>query len=247
MSDVISSRSNPTVVAVRRLAENRPEDRCLLEGPILVGDAIEAGVVLESLFVIDGDTAGLALAERAGVQATLVTADVLTKLSTTETPQSPVAVARVPVASLDVDRPLLVLWEVADPGNAGTLIRTAAAFGFQVAVVGGADPWAPKCVRAGAGGHFRTPIARVDAPAGIGLMRDWHPVATVPRGGREPATLAGLERPAIIVGNEAHGLPEEVVAASTTVTIPMHSSTESINAAQAGAVLMWEWSRTPAG
>ncbi len=133
---------------------------------------------------------------------------------------------------------------VTDPGNAGTLIRTAAALGFDLAFPAGAvDIWSPKVLRAGAGAHFSTTISTgepIDPSIGT--------IATVVRGGLPLPDLAGrleaTRRWAILIGEEAGGLEaRQVEAADLTVTIPMAGEVESLNAAVAGAIVAYEVGR----
>ncbi len=245
--DPISSRANPVIVSASRLGRNRPEGVCLVEGPVACQDAVVGGAIFDRIFVVEGDVRGIAIAGSAGLAPTMVTPGVLAKVATTDSPQSPIAIVRIADSDLEQDEPVLVLWELADPGNVGTLIRTAAAFGLQVLVVGGADPWASKCMRSASGGHFRTPVIRADVMRAHDLLAPWDWFASVPRGGDAPSVLGGSGSPAIMIGNETHGLPAAVVEAAHLVSIPMVDTTESLNAAQAGAVLMWEWSRITAG
>jgi TrmH family RNA methyltransferase len=132
---------------------------------------------------------------------------------------------------------------LADPGNVGTLIRTAAAFGWDFGHSSGtADPWAPKVLRAGAGGHFRVTIGAVGSVEELddaGLTT----VATVVSGGAAPDAL-GSGRFAVLVGEEAAGLPDDVVAeAALRVTVPMPGGMESLNAAIAAAIVIYELSK----
>ena len=124
--------------------------------------------------------------------------------------------------------------------NVGTLIRCAAAFGLGFAAgPETADPWAPKVLRAAAGGHFRTGVARV---GGLAELRTGgrRLAATVARGGMPPAALAAGSV-AVLVGDEARGLPAGVVAACDfSLTIPMPGGAESLNAAVAGAIVAYE-------
>ena len=115
-------------------------------------------------------------------------------------------------------------WEISDPGNAGTIIRTAAAFGFQVlATAGSVDLWAPKVIRSAVGGHFRTPvIENVAADLAefdrVGLV----PLATASDGvdiGK--VDLSDALPVAFIVGNEAHGLPDTLTSRATTIALSM--------------------------
>ena len=128
----------------------------------------------------------------------------------------------------------LALWHVADPGNVGTLLRAADAFGAGVALSGGcADPTGPKALRASAGAIFRVPLAGFDDV-------DGRKVALVPRGGR-PLTEADLGRPLVLLlGAEREGLPEELVATCDKVTIEQPGAAESLNVAMAGAIALYE-------
>jgi len=223
--------------------------RALLEGPHLLDEARQAGVQVERVFALADDAASAAAARACGAELVVVEERVLRRLATTEHPQSPVAVMVIPSAGPLPAGYLLVAWEVRDPGNVGTLLRSAAAFGLGFAFgPGTADPWAPKVVRAAAGGHFRAGAAQVkelDDLRGGGRLG----VATVARGGRPPWALPAGPL-AILVGDEARGLAPEVVAAcDLAVTIPMPGGTESLNAAMAGAIMAYEVSRkgSPAG
>ena len=209
--------------------------RTLLEGPHLVGEAIAAGVVPETIFALDEDASRWA---SSGAEVLSVTPEVLEKIATTETPQSPVAVVAIPDAALPAAGSVLVAWGVSDPGNAGTLIRTAAAFGFAYAAgPDTADTWSPKVLRAGAGAHFRAPIVQIES---LDDLAGRTPVATVPTGGVAPRDLPQGDL-AILVGDEANGLPAAVIdGAELQVTIPMPGGTESLNAAVAGAIVAYE-------
>ncbi|HDL49715.1 MAG TPA: RNA methyltransferase, partial [Actinobacteria bacterium] len=187
------------------------------------------------MFALVGDPVAEELSE-----VVYVSAEVLERLAPTQHPRGPVAVMAVP-PSTGVSRSCLLPWGIGDPGNMGTLIRSAAAFGMDVAVDSSStDPWSPKALRAAAGGHFRTTIEREATPQGL-QARGFTTVAAVPRAGIDPAKLADEDRIAIIVGPEAHGLPDHVVAVSDLlVTIPMPGGMESLNAGIAGAILAYE-------
>ena len=131
----------------------------------------------------------------------------------------------------------LALWRVADPGNVGTLLRTADAFGAAVALSGGcADPVGPRALRASAGAVFRVPIVDwVAAPA--------RRVALVAHGGASLESVA-LEPPlTFLLGAEREGLPHDLVAQSQTITIVLPGAAESLNVAAAGAIALYELSR----
>jgi TrmH family RNA methyltransferase len=209
----------------------------LLEGPHLVEEAVKAGAPLVEIFGLAEDSASARWAQSAEVELVVVGEEALRRLSSTQTPQSPVAVMQIPELPLDPGRSVLVAWQIADPGNLGSMIRTAAAFGLDVGVMAGSvDPWSPKVLRAASGGHFQTGIdSKVDLDALQAIK-----VATVLSGGTSPRSLpAG--RLALLIGSEAHGLPDEVVdTADVRVTIPMAGPTESLNAAIAAAILAYE-------
>lgn len=236
---MIESPRNPEVQAVVRLHRRRGRmeaGRALLEGPMLVGEAVANGFPIGAIYGLEDDEVGRSLAAAAGVTYTPVSFGVMAKLSTTEEPQSPVAVLPIPAPPAIPAGRLIVAWGVGDPGNCGSLIRTAAALshGF-VTGPGTADPWSPKVLRAGAGGHFRTAMAqagRVEEIRSGGRIL----VATVVQGGAAPGPLPADA--AILVGSEPHGLPAEIAdAADLRVTIPMASGAESLNAAVAGAIV----------
>lgn len=167
-------------------------------------------------------------------------------MATTTHPQGIVAVARWrPLETVPNDaRRVLVLAGVADPGNVGTLVRSAAAAGWDAVVVaGGCDPTNPKALRASAGGVFRIPVVRLRDAAGAlaGLAAAgftlWGAAA---RGGVAPTDVTRPERLALVIGGEAHGLPPGVAdVCDLTVTIPLGGEVESLNAAAAGAVLLF--------
>jgi len=239
---LITSTGNPRVKEIRKLArarERKAVGLTLLEGPHLAEAAVAAGAGITEVWVEEGDREGAGLAARAGLVPTIVSSEVLRAIATTENPRGPVATmsvpSLVPVSGVDT----VVLWNIGDPGNAGTLIRSAAAFGWQVAMgPDSIDVWAPKVLRAGAGAHFSVRIAGIadlDELRAAGLTV----IAGAARGGHDPATVD--RRPiALLIGSEPHGLPEAIVATvDEVVTIETAGSVESLNAAVAGSILMW--------
>jgi len=233
MEPVLTHRAKTVVDAARlhRAVERRARGSTLVEGPDLLRDVLEAGAEVTQIFDtpstgqwdIDPSTAYHAVDRPA-----------LERLAGTKTPRGPVAVVRIPVEWLDRDRDLLVSAGVSDPGNVGTMIRTAAAFGWGFAYLPGtADPWSPKTIRAGAGGQFQTPVSRIGSLAEIG---EWTTVATVVGGG-DPLTSIRAPRGALLIGAEASGLDPALVASTDrVVTIPTTGATESLNAAVAAGI-----------
>ncbi|MFV9672052.1 MAG: TrmH family RNA methyltransferase [Acidimicrobiia bacterium] len=237
----IESTTNQRVKAVRRLhrgRERQKTDRTLLEGPKLIEAALDAGVVPLEVYTVDGG----AIVDRcsaAGSEVIETSRMVLEAIATTVEPQDPVAVIGIPEPRpLGVER-VVVLVEIADPGNLGTLIRSAAALGWQVALLGGVDPWSPKVLRSGAGAHFTQVPARIGDFSEIASL-GFTTIATIVDGGRAPNNIESESPLALLIGNEAHGLPAEMVSAcDLTMTIPMTGETESLNAAVSGAIAMY--------
>jgi TrmH family RNA methyltransferase len=231
----------------------------LVEGPHAVSEALaSAQHRVEELFVTDHaadrDVDILRAADGAGIRITEVGDRVAAALSDTVTPQGLVAVVRRSTVSLSEvaarqPRLVVVLTDVADPGNAGTVIRTADAAGADAVVIAGhgVDPFNPKCVRAAAGSLFHLPVvAHADSASASDLLRaaGLRTVATVLGADHDlyDAAAAGdLDGPtAWLFGNEAHGVPAEVAAgADLTVSIPIYGQAESLNLATAAAVCLY--------
>lgn len=243
MEPVRNHRNRLVVDAARlhRARARRERRQTLLAGSALVSDALAAGCHCAILFSAPNDEDAARMAAEHGLRLVLVDDRALRRLAGTETPRGPVAVVEIPAESLDPTGDVLVSWGVSDPGNAGTLIRTAAAFGwFYAYAPGSADPWGPKTLRAGAGGQFQTGIKSIENLEDLGSL---HTVAAVARGGDPPAEVPA--RPtAVLIGEEAAGLPPDVIAAcAQRVTIPTPGTTESLNAAIAAGIVIYELSR----
>ena len=169
---------------------------------------------------------------------------VLAKVGSVVTPQGVMATARIPEIAPVANGDFAVeLAGVADPGNAGTIVRTAVAAGAQAVVFSpeSVDPWNPKAVRASAGALFRVPLAET-GPKGERVGADPH------RG--DPYDQADLTGPlTLVVGNEAHGLDQldQSAAIDRWVSIPTAESVESLNVAAATAILCFEIARQRRG
>jgi TrmH family RNA methyltransferase len=248
---------------LRRLSRSRADRAAagsfVVDGPTLIRDALAADVELEGIWVEDGLHVELVRdAEALGVTVHVVPRNGVARyrLSDVVTPQGVVGLARQRSATLDevLERDLLVvLAGVSDPGNAGTLLRSAEATGAGAVLFcdGSVDPFSPKCVRASAGSIFHVPVVSTGGPAEVlerigaaGARR----LATSAHAGDayDDVDLTGAT--AFVLGSEAHGLPaglDHVVDAS--VHIPMAGRTESLNVAIAGSVLLFETARQRRG
>lgn len=242
MDATITSFTNPLIKRIKRLHRGRGRREAghtLVEGPAVFAEMVVAGVVPEAIIATMSDEATMDLCESRGWTPSLVTTEVLLSAGDAEHPQSPVAVIRIPDRVAIRGRDTLILDDIADPGNVGTMIRSAAAFGWDVCISGStADPWSPKVVRAGVGSHFGMYISSSNDPMADAHDTGLELVATVVAGGGDP--VRGDRRIALLIGSEAHGLSvEDTAKADRTVTLSMPGEAESLNAAVAASILMY--------
>ena len=226
----------------------------MVEGAELVRTAWAAGAVPESIYVAaegagDPDVAEVAsMAEAAGVRVYELAPGVIGKVADTVTPQPMMAVfamVDVPLSSVAGRADLVVvLHDVRDPGNAGTVLRSADAAGAGAVVfsAGTVDPYNPKTVRASAGSLFHVPVvveadtvAVLESLAGHGFRR----LGAVVRDGQDYVSVDWGQRTALVLGNEAAGLPGDLPL-DGQVAIPMAGRAESLNVGVACAVLCFE-------
>lgn len=246
----ITSRQNPLVARLRKLGNDkktrRQEGVFLCEGTKLVGEALSWKAGVETLVVAEGIALPGELPDE--VRVVEVPADLLKAVSTVDTPQGMLAVCRAP--DLTPPRTLepglyLVLDGVQDPGNVGTVWRTADAFGAEGVFLlpGCAEPFSPKTVRSTMGACFRLPVWETgleDLTAllgGAGLPL----YATALREDTADLRSVRLDRAAVVIGSEGRGVSQAVLdACALTLKIPMRDRCESLNAAVAASVVLWE-------
>lgn len=231
----------------------------MVEGRKSLHDALAGGATVETVYLdrsaADESEVGVSgAAAAAGAELVEVQPGVLSRACDTVSPQPVAATVRmldVDLAELVGDRPsfVAVLVGIGDPGNAGSLLRSVAAAGRGAVVLsaGCVDLYNPKTVRASAGAIFRLPVCTGATREEIVAQlrgRAFRVLAAVATDGI-PYTDADLSGPvALLLGNEAHGLPVELVrAADAAVTIPIEEGTESLGVAAAGAVLCFEAAR----
>lgn len=225
---MITSRDNETLKLVRKLlGQRKHRDETGLfaaEGEDLVEAASGAGI--EPVHVL--------------VAGETVEEELLARVSTLPHLARAIGVYRRADLPTGMRSTCLALWRLSDPGNVGTLLRTADAFGASVALSEGcADPTSPKALRASAGAVFRTPVVPWDARPG-------RCVALVAHGGA-PLSEAELTPPVtLLVGAERAGLPDEQVTQCHKATIAVADGAESLNVAAAGAIALYEASRAGA-
>lgn len=252
----LASRDNPRVKRWTRLAQDaryrREEKRALIEGPHLLAAALEHGLKPIALLTTEGAGAEIAaLVARSGVKPVMLTERVLRGIVDAESPPGVAAEIALPGMAARGVRRAVFLEGVQDPGNVGAIIRSAAAFGIDQVVLDRAcaDPWSPRALRAGMGGHFALAIEQ-HAELGPVLSAFGGTIAcAVPSGGMplRQTQLAG--KIGWVFGGEGAGLtPETLGRASVKVAIPMAVGTESLNVAAAAAICLYElFSRPGAG
>ena len=235
------------------------EGVCVLEGPDLVEAALTAGCEFEAIYVDNTSATApsiaalLSNAERAGVRVFGLSPDVLAQVADAKTPQPVAAVVRLPLsdlASVAVTSFVLVLHDLRDPGNVGTIIRSADAAGVEAVVLTGqsVDPFNPKTLRATAGSVFHVPVVvcSLDEAFAHFAVRGARTLATVVHGGVALRDVDFEPPTAVVIGNEAEGLSDAVIErCDGAVSIPMVGRGESLNAGVAASLIAFEalWQR----
>jgi len=235
-----------------RTKGGRLEQGCFTaEGLTLLREALEAGCRPEGVYVTEAGLAVLGpLAASLAGRLFVVAPRDMQRLSDVESPPGVLAVYRAALASpedvLGAGAPALVLGGVADPGNAGTLLRSADIFGFSAAIFddGAVEPYNPKVVRATMGAIFRLRLAVGDAGAlgGQGRRRGYALVVADPSGSPLPEFIFP-SKSLIVVGHERHGAGAWLEHADHVVAIPQHGVGQSLNAAVAGSIIMYAFSQ----
>ncbi len=249
---LITSSSNERIKHARRVREGRERDLIFVEGERLVAECVSSGLPLHACFTAATPSAAQhALLERISCPVFQLSESVLESLSDTTSTQGIIVIAERPWPALDQlfasPVPLILgLDRIQDPGNLGTLVRTAESAGASgiFSFAGSADAFSPKTLRSSMGSAFRLPI--LPDVSGLGTIETCHSrgLKTVVATGeadllhydydwRQPTLL--------ILGNEGRGAsPEIMQACDARVRIPLHSPVESLNVAAAGAAILFE-------
>ena len=253
----LSQRRTALLARLRVRRQRERERLVLVEGVRAVTEALDAGVRARFAVVSErlvATPAGRALGDRLREAATEVeTVDVasFSDIASTESPQGVLIVCEQEEADLNAlvvtEGPLLVLDALQDPGNVGTLIRSAVAFGFAgvIALDGATDPWGAKVVRASAGTVVRAAVVRAQAADAIVALRGaGRAILVASADGGSLAEVSERGSVALVIGNEGAGVRDEVRAeADASISIRMHGPVESLNAGIAGSILMHELTR----
>lgn len=243
--------------AVQRMKElktargRRREGLFLVEGEVMIREAVSCGLKLIEVIGEDKYEAFLAELEQNGVKCCLAPRSLIESIAETQTPQGVCAAFEMP-AALEVNRlpnRIVALDGVQDPGNVGTIWRTADAAGFQGVLLGAgsADPLSPKVQRAAMGSGFRIPFAKTEClpDALISLKKRGYRVFASDLSGSDFYARGECgEKFVLVIGNEARGISDEVrSAADVLVKLPMRGGAESLNAAVAAGIMMYELMR----
>lgn len=241
----ITSRKNPYLQQVKKLLSSRKEREStglfVADGTKLLAEAVRYFPGLDTVILSDGVEAELP----DYVRALRVPEDVMESISPMAAPQGAVFVCRLPEKKAFVpSAPMLLLDGIQDPGNLGTILRTADALNVQVALLEGcADPYSHKVVRASMGAVLRRDVVQTTwAEAKAALTAAGIPVAVTALSDRASDIRdADVEKMAVVIGSEGQGVRKEVLqSADAELIIPMNAHCESLNAAIAAAIVAWE-------
>ena len=249
----ITSRTNPLITHIRKLANDRKyrrgQGQMVCEGPKMLAEALKWGAEIQVLVYQEGYEPPAGLPK--SVRLVQVPADLLKSVAPTETPQKVLFLCAIPGKALPKilsGSRYLVLDGLQDSGNVGTIWRTADAFGADglILLPGCADPWSPKTLRSTMGACFRLPLWE-GGLEGLKALLDKEGIplyATALREDTADIRDMDLSRAAVVIGSEGKGVSEAVLDASArTIKIPMTEKCESLNAASAGTVVLWQMSQ----
>lgn len=241
----ITSRKNPYLQQVKKLISSRKERESaglfVADGTKLLQEAVRFWPGLDTVILSDGVHADLP----DHVRVLRVPEDVMASVSPMATPQGAVFVCRLPEKATFVpSAPMLLLDGIQDPGNLGTILRTADAMNVRVALLEGcADPYSHKVVRASMGAVFRNQVVQTTwAQAHQSLHQAGIPIAvTALSETASDIRRAQVQTMAVVIGSEGQGVRREILeAADNQLIIPMNAHCESLNAAIAASIVMWQ-------
>lgn len=241
----ITSRKNPLLQQVRKLLSSRQERKktglFVADGTKLLQEAIHWHCGLQTVILSDGVDAEVPDT----VSVVRVPADVMESVSPMQSPQGALFICRLPEETAFCPTPgMLLLDGIQDPGNLGTILRTADALNVPVALLEGcADPYNHKTVRASMGAVFRCPVIQTTWQQAEGACKAAGiPVAvTALTEGATDIRQTALKKMAVVIGSEGQGVRSEILeSAANSLIIPMNPHCESLNAAIAAAIVMWQ-------
>ena len=249
MEERISSRKNPLLQQVKKLLSSRAERRktglFVADGTKLLEEAVKYWSGLQTVILTDG----VEIQVPDHVRVVRVPEDVMASISPMEAPQGALFLGKLPEQQEFVPKKgMLILDGVQDPGNIGTILRTADAMDVPVVLLEGcADPWSWKVIRSTMGAAFRTPVVQASWEEVLGKCREAGiPIGVTALSDRAvDIRSARLSDMALVIGSEGRGVRKEVLEnADHELIIPMNPHCESLNAAIEAAIVMWEIKRS---
>ena len=240
----ITSAQNNKIKNANKLKKKKDRDKtglALIEGVHLIEEAYQSGLVIEQLFVVDPSRTDSSLIEYAN-ETFEINLKVAESLSGTVTPQGFFAVIKKPDYDVTTAKQVLLIDRIQDPGNLGTLIRTADAAGIDLIVMekGTADPYQDKVLRASQGSVFHIPVISESLQSYINTFNG--PVyGTALDNAVSFKEIEAQETFALILGNEGEGVDPALLEHTTqNITIPIYGQAESLNVAIAGSILLYQ-------
>ena len=245
MEERISSRKNPLLQQVKKLLSSRSERRkqglFVADGTKLLEEAVKYWPGLQTVILSDGVEAQVP----DHVRVVRVPEDVMASISPMEAPQGALFLGKLPEQQEFVPKKgMLILDGVQDPGNIGTILRTADAMDVPVVLLEGcADPWSWKVIRSTMGAAFRTPVVQASWEEVLEKCREAGiPIGVTALSDRAvDIRTADLSAMALVIGSEGQGVRKEILeSADAELIIPMNPHCESLNAAVAATIVMWQ-------
>jgi len=248
----LTSRNNDIVRRAKALHARKgrlEQGLQLLEGEKIVREAIHSGIPLADVFVLEGKESFLEELAHTDARVSIVSSSVMEAIADVKTPQWVCATAPFQEAPLPHSAPvglIAALDCVQDPGNLGTIIRTADAMGAVGVLLGDgcADPYSPKVIRSAMGSTFHIPIWRGNLPNALKTLRDDGFICICGDLQGDTVLPQPKDRCVIVIGNEGHGVSDETAALCHRYCLPMYGQAESLNASIAAALLLYEVART---
>ncbi|MBQ3183104.1 MAG: RNA methyltransferase [Clostridia bacterium] len=251
--EIITSRNNKTIIEASKLKDKKHRERTGLycfEGRKLFEEALLSGIGITAVFVRrDRYAENKILLDRTDATIYTVSESVYEKLTEDKAPDGIFAVAKKPEGFPEIKGRCFILSEVRDPGNIGTCIRSARAFGIDTLILHNcADTYSPKVIRSTMGAFFRQNMICTEDISSILLTLTDKGYRILPTAlSSKSISLVDIEineKTVFIVGNEGHGISQSILeCCRESVIIPMKGDTESLNASVAASLLMWEMSK----
>ena len=253
--EYITSSKNPTIQSMKALSQHKGREaqgRFLVEGEVMIREAVKCGLKIRTCLAVESHEALAREMEALGARSAIVPEGLMQAVCDTRTPQGICADFDLPTPMPLDEAPdrVVALDGVQDPGNVGTIWRTADAAGFGAVLLGAgcADPLSPKVQRSAMGSGFRVPfIVEDDLPGTLERMKKqgWTVLASDLHGHDFYSRPYPGEKYVLVIGSEARGISQQTrLAADMLVKLPMRGGAESLNAAVAAGIMMYELTRS---